>query len=122
MVLLFKEYADHRDHRVLTHALPRRGSPCLVLVAEALAAGREAPVAALAQFDSVANGQAPRHGLAEFDRRAIRRRDLEVEPGQPARQRPQPDISSEEHTSEPQSLMRISYAVFCLNKKTHKTL
>src|SRR3546814_2306053 len=28
---------------------------------------------------------------------------------------------SEEHTSELQSLMRISYAVFCLNKKTHKT-
>src|SRR3546814_8246966 len=28
---------------------------------------------------------------------------------------------SEEHTSELQSLMRISYAVFCLKKKTHKT-
>src|SRR3546814_10805727 len=28
---------------------------------------------------------------------------------------------SEEHTSEPQSLMRISYAVFCLKKKKHKT-
>src|SRR3546814_5468730 len=27
---------------------------------------------------------------------------------------------SEEHTSEFQSLMRISYAVFCLKKKTHK--
>src|SRR3546814_10464023 len=27
---------------------------------------------------------------------------------------------SEEHTSELQSLMRISYAVFCLNKKTNK--
>src|SRR3546814_10412308 len=26
---------------------------------------------------------------------------------------------SEEHTSELQSLMRISYAVFCLNKKTN---
>src|SRR3546814_8525119 len=26
---------------------------------------------------------------------------------------------SEEHTSELQSLMRISYAVFCVNKKTH---
>src|SRR3546814_1809084 len=26
---------------------------------------------------------------------------------------------SEEHTSELQSLMRISYAVFCLNKKTY---
>src|SRR3546814_1046968 len=27
------------------------------------------------------------------------------------------DMRSEEHTSELQSLMRISYAVFCLNKK-----
>src|SRR3546814_6186306 len=29
-------------------------------------------------------------------------------------------IRSEEHTSELQSLMRISYAVFCLKKKKHK--
>src|SRR3546814_959955 len=29
---------------------------------------------------------------------------------------------SEEHTSELQSLMRISYAVFCLKKKTNKHL
>src|SRR3546814_6212029 len=29
-------------------------------------------------------------------------------------------IRSEEHTSELQSLMRISYAVFCLKKKIHK--
>src|SRR3546814_6571365 len=28
-----------------------------------------------------------------------------------------PELSSEEHTSELQSLMRISYAVFCLTKK-----
>src|SRR3546814_7386894 len=28
---------------------------------------------------------------------------------------------SEEHTSELQSLMRISYAVFCLKRKTHPT-
>src|SRR3546814_6899569 len=32
-----------------------------------------------------------------------------------------PAIRSEEHTSELQSLMRISYAVFCLKKKTTKT-
>src|SRR3546814_9885615 len=32
-----------------------------------------------------------------------------------------PDIRSEEHTSELQSLMRISYAVFCLKKKKQKT-
>src|SRR3546814_8611899 len=30
------------------------------------------------------------------------------------------DVRSEEHTSELQSLMRISYAVFCLKKKQHK--
>src|SRR3546814_10071024 len=31
------------------------------------------------------------------------------------------DHRSEEHTSEPQSLMRISYAVFCLKKKNKHT-
>src|SRR3546814_3661458 len=40
---------------------------------------------------------------------------LAAQPGQKAAQR------SEEHTSELQSLMRISYAVFWLNKKTQKT-
>src|SRR3546814_4032477 len=30
-------------------------------------------------------------------------------------------VRSEEHTSELQSLMRISYAVFCLKKKTEPT-
>src|SRR3546814_9089786 len=32
-----------------------------------------------------------------------------------------PSVRSEEHTSELQSLMRISYAVFSLKKKTHTT-
>src|SRR3546814_2356475 len=32
---------------------------------------------------------------------------------------PDPACRSEEHTSELQSLMRISYAGFCLKKKTH---
>src|SRR3546814_1806901 len=32
-----------------------------------------------------------------------------------------PNYRSEEHTSELQSLMRISYAVFCLKKKKQKT-
>src|SRR3546814_3629562 len=34
-----------------------------------------------------------------------------------ARQKTQDPVRSEEHTSELQSLMRISYAVFCLKKK-----
>src|SRR3546814_1734217 len=32
-----------------------------------------------------------------------------------------PELRSEEHTSELQSLMRISYAVFCLKTKQNKT-
>src|SRR3546814_4327817 len=38
---------------------------------------------------------------------------LKLQPGTPVKPR------SEEHTSELQSLMRISYAVFCLKKKKH---
>src|SRR3546814_6923349 len=40
----------------------------------------------------------------------------------PARCTTLPEVAarSEEHTSELQSLMRISYAVLCLNKKKHK--
>src|SRR3546814_6239209 len=34
---------------------------------------------------------------------------------------PHQPLRSEEHTSELQSLMRISYAVFCLKKKKHKS-
>src|SRR3546814_1046452 len=47
--------------------------------------------------------------------RAVRpsRRPPGLPPGQP----PQDEERSEEHTSELQSLMRISYAVFCLKKK-----
>src|SRR3546814_10835857 len=37
-----------------------------------------------------------------------------------ARERPRRGLRSEEHTSELQSLMRISYAVFCLKKKKKK--
>src|SRR3546814_9995622 len=38
-----------------------------------------------------------------------------------ARERLRPQVRSEEHTSELQSLMRISYAVFCLKKKKQVT-
>src|SRR3546814_4408907 len=41
--------------------------------------------------------------------------------GRRERERMGGQIRSEEHTSELQSLMRISYAVFCLKKKNKKT-
>src|SRR3546814_6401182 len=40
-------------------------------------------------------------------------------PSRPSRRTLQALARSEEHTSELQSLMRNSYAVFCLKKKTH---
>src|SRR3546814_19766299 len=54
--------------------------------------------------DALASGDAPIHRL-----RAVLAAQLEVLGANPDR--------SEEHTSELQSLMRISYAVFCLKKK-----
>src|SRR3546814_2800422 len=62
---------------------------------------------------------------AAFARYALRRDGLHVQvaripsrdlPRQPGDRRHQA-LRSEEHTSELQSLMRISYAVFCLKKK-----
>src|SRR3546814_7737500 len=66
------------------------------------------------------NGKADRHPLPEpFGVRRARncRHDphLPMRPGACLLQR------SEEHTSELQSLMRNSYAVFCLKKQTKKT-
>src|SRR3546814_2049917 len=53
--------------------------------------------------EAVLLGRRPTFGVQDV-RYALRRR---------------PVGRSEEHTSELQSLMRISYAVFCLKKKTH---
>src|SRR3546814_7994481 len=60
-----------------------------------------------------------RAGRARHRHGGLPRRRCEIFPyglgGSPRRQAPR----SEEHTSELQSLMRISYAVFCLKKKTN---
>src|SRR3546814_5597465 len=62
--------------------------------------------------------------LQQFDRNAVGRAD---EGHMPVARRAvdghasvHQSLRSEEHTSELQSLMRISYAVFCLKKKNHK--
>src|SRR3546814_1548904 len=68
------------------------------------------------------------HGVAAraFDAQALRTQLLRArlahqEGDVRARLRgPPAEIRSEEHTSELQSLMRISYAVFCLKKKINK--
>src|SRR3546814_3760280 len=54
--------------------------------------------------------------LKEFEQELFRLADLARTPGVESSY-----MRSEEHTSELQSLMRISYAVFCLKKKKNTT-
>src|SRR3546814_9164538 len=55
---------------------------------------------------------------AQLARRRALRHNLDLDGRRSAvRSRADPRFRSEEHTSELQSLMRISYAVFCLKKK-----
>src|SRR3546814_19204246 len=108
-------YADHRDLHVLTHSFPPLRSSDLLEFRLVCRCPEPVPLAlqgslhfaqALLQF---ADGLFLGGNLLD---------DL----------RPQSDrgrgagriqsLRSEEHTSELQSLMRISYAVFCLKKKT----
>src|SRR3546814_12320709 len=57
---------------------------------------------------------------AHLDPRHARGKNVEPDDAVADRLRRHPH-RSEEHTSELQSLMHISYAVFCLKKKTNKT-
>src|SRR3546814_3763507 len=54
--------------------------------------------------------------LGKRDGRGVERRRLECA------ERAVPHQRSEEHTSELQSLMRNTYAVYCLKKKTHTNM
>src|SRR3546814_1663442 len=60
-------------------------------------------------------------GTVDRERHALALLILRIACLHAGRARPQAqfDVRSEEHTSELQSLMRISYAVFCLKKKKH---
>src|SRR3546814_3134230 len=84
-----------------------------------------APVRQPGRAQRVAGGRVPTLGRASCPSRTrgyYRRRGAgygatgpAADPGTVRR------LRSEEHTSELQSLMRISYAVFCLKKKNNKT-
>src|SRR3546814_1054013 len=66
------------------------------------------------------SGRQQRFDLAHDDRRQAFSRLVEHQEPRVLQQGPRDRQRSEEHTSELQSLMRISYAVFCLKKKTTK--
>src|SRR3546814_8008726 len=99
MIVVFECARDHRDLLVLTHSFPTRRSSDL----------RQRHLTGTFELrDEIPGRRADDH--------AVRQRDQDR--GLPDRLQPQSqEMRSEEHTSELQSLMRISYAVFCLKKK-----
>src|SRR3546814_5772652 len=104
-------YLDHRDLPVLSHSFPTRRSSDLSFWRRRQR--RE-------QQDQVQLEQVAKLGLGQpVDMETLARREIDhplaIEPVETVA-----DRRSEEHTSELQSLMRNSYAVFCLKKKnTH---
>src|SRR3546814_1072788 len=90
-VFFFYCYGDHRELHVLTHSFPTRRSSDLLSSAGMLAAVCARWARALSSSSEDTRPACTRH----------------------------PAMRSEEHTSELQSLMRISYAVFCLKKKNN---
>src|SRR3546814_3533980 len=104
---------DHRVLHVLTHSFPPRRSADLAQDRDRFSVGRRqaferAPqdnlLSRLDDIGLLLDIRTKGPNIAAIFARRDRRR---VE-----------HIRSEEHTSELQSLMRISYAVFCLQKKT----
>src|SRR3546814_15243028 len=95
-VIFFSGVGDHRNLHLLTHSFPTRRSSDLTTLEAGARGYKTIFTLKWPQNDR----DFPKAGSAAFARELAR---------------------SEEHTSELQSLMRISYAVFCLKKKTtHK--
>src|SRR3546814_1029103 len=96
----------------------RRGGGQDRLVQGAAGAGRHRPAVEGRRLPHHPRPAFVRYGLVDDPDGGptrLRQRD------QRAEDRP-PGDRSEEHTSELQSLMRISYAVFCLKKKNYKQI
>src|SRR3546814_1509087 len=103
-------YGDHRDLHVLTHSFPTRRSsdlstrlPSTVPTSADRAGARRGSEASSARTTSTPRS-APRLTFAISSAATAG------------------SSRSEEHTSELQSLMRISYAVFCLKKKKDNSI
>src|SRR3546814_1952645 len=90
----------------------RRGGKALPRLWRGRALGADAHQGLLLGRPRGAGGGRPRRRERAFSRCGAALRSI---------LRPAVDRRSEEHTSELQSLMRISYAVFCLKKKIRST-
>src|SRR3546814_956199 len=125
MFFFCKGYGDHRDRHVLTHAFPTLRPSDLITVASAKRSCRERCSGQAATAISICSTPPAKISVATAGactigtcRSAVTTSTIMLV--MPTRATTGPSATSkrsEEHTSELQSLMRISYAVFCLKKK-----
>src|SRR3546814_14587196 len=120
MFCFFSWSGDHRDLHVLTHSFPTRRSSDLLFEpqvrARDAAVARRVHRARSIQRNRTAEAEGAAPGRAR--RRAPRMPAAYRRPCRLCRiDQRHIAVRSEEHTSELQSLMRISYAVFCWKKK-----
>src|SRR3546814_7563231 len=116
------DLADRR-HRTIRH--PRAARPISGVGRRPDLARHIGPWAVRRDLHAVLQPDAvqisPAQTLSEMARRALHHPVVDRgHPGASPFARQPAQLRSEEHTSELQSLMRISYAVFCLKKKKHK--
>src|SRR3546814_5865351 len=113
MFFCFYWYGVNRDLHVLTHSFPTRRS------SELWDAGCRRCAAPFQQYWDDDDIGAPHveRDVDKVHRTRIWPCPADTLPGCGVA----PSARSEEHTSEIQSLMRISYAVFCLNKKKNRS-
>src|SRR3546814_8828368 len=112
-MFVFEGDCAHRDLHGLTHAFPTRRSSDLIAVASRDVEIRKAG------FERFVALAAERHGFL-YGLTAVLLSSMPPSPSNAAM--PPPLSRSEEHTSELQSLMRISYAVFCFKKQNYNSL
>src|SRR3546814_19000322 len=111
-LFFFELFATHQDLPLLTHSFPTRRSSDLMPSVSGLRPEKRWPELKARNW--------PSHESAGFVNQNRTARSMSVDrPSAKPKPFTEPVANrrSEEHTSELQSLMRISYAVFCLKKK-----
>src|SRR3546814_13006015 len=114
LFFFFYLYGDHRDLHGLTHSSPTRRSSDLVLMRDPATRDPWSRKAAAVPA-TPCSGPAEAVGDADLVFSTVTSERALEAATEAAPHR------SEEHTSELQSLMRISYAVFCLKKQKDET-
>src|SRR3546814_8686554 len=113
------ELGEHLFDRVQVGAVGRQEEEARTDAADSGADGRTLVTAQVIHDDNVAGGQRRQQALLDICDEALAVDRLVEDTGRVDAVTAQRRQRSEEHTSELQSLMRISYAVFCLKKKKH---